>query len=52
VPDLLIERPEKVATPETAETVVVLERVPEPGFVPMARTMEAVEEVTVLPYAS
>jgi hypothetical protein len=48
----LIERPEKVAIPLAAEMVVVPERVPEPGFVPMARRMDAVEEVTVFPYAS
>jgi hypothetical protein len=47
-----MERPEKVATPLVAEMVVAPERVPEPGFVPMVRTMEAVEEVTVFPYAS
>jgi hypothetical protein len=52
VPDLLIERLEKVATPLAAEMVVVPERVPEPGFVPMAIVIDAVEEVTVFPCAS
>jgi hypothetical protein len=47
-----MESPEKVATPLTAEMVVVPERVPEPGFVPMAIVIDAVEEVTVFPYAS
>ena len=47
-----MESPEKVATPLTAEIEVVPERVPEPGFVPMERTMEAEEEVTVFPCAS
>ncbi len=52
VPALLIESPEKVATPLTALTVAVPESVPEPGFVPIARVMEAVEDVTVFPWAS
>jgi hypothetical protein len=48
----LIESPEKVATPEIAETVVVPERVPDPGFVPIAKVIDAVDVVTVFPYAS
>ncbi len=47
-----IDRPEKVATPLTALTVVVPESVPPPGFVPMAMVTWSVAEVTVLPLAS
>ena len=36
MPDLLIDRVEKVATPLTAATVVVPDRVPEAGLVPIA----------------
>jgi len=49
---LSIERFEKVATPLTAATVFVPLRVPEAGFVPMARVTEAEEEVTTFPFAS
>src|SRR5262245_25444110 len=52
VPDLSMERLEKVATPPTADTVVVPDSVPPPGLVPMATVMLAVELVTVLPKAS
>ena len=38
-----------VATPATADTGVVPESVPPPGFVPIASVMVAVELVTVLP---
>src|SRR5512134_3999752 len=47
-----MERLEKVATPLTADTVVVPESVPPPGLVPMATVMLAVELVTVFPNAS
>src|SRR5437773_2395522 len=47
-----MERPGKEATPELAATVVVPERVPPPGFVPMARVTLAVELVTVFEKAS
>src|SRR5690349_6261421 len=43
---------EKVATPLTAATVVVPERVPLAGLVPIAAVMLAVAVVTVLPWAS
>ena len=43
---------EKVAVPETALTVVVPLRVPPPGFVPIARVMEALLLVTMFPPAS
>ena len=46
-----IERSEKVATPFTAATVFVPLKVPEDGFVPIARVTEA-EEFTRLPFAS
>lgn len=52
VPDLLIERPEKVATPLTALTVAVPESVPPPGFVAIATVIDADEVVTVFPPAS
>ena len=42
----------KLATPDTAFLAVVPDRVPPPGFVPMATVMEAVELVTVLPSLS
>src|SRR3989440_9108557 len=45
-------RSEKVATPLTAATVVVPERVPLAGLVPMATVMLVVAVVTVLPWAS
>jgi len=51
-PALSMERPEKVATPFTAATVVVPESAPEAGLVAMARVIEALEAVTVLPWAS
>src|SRR3954467_5260940 len=47
-----MERLENVATPPTADTVVVPESVPLPGLVPMAIVMLAVELVTVLPNES
>src|SRR2546422_1035408 len=43
---------ENVATPFTAATVVVPERVPLAGFVPIATVMLVVAVVTVLPWAS
>src|SRR5437867_2350466 len=45
-------RLKKVATPLTAATVVVPERVPLAGLVPMATVMLVVAVVTVLPWAS
>src|SRR3989441_908714 len=45
-------RLEKVATPLTAATVVVPERVPLAGLVPIASVMLVVPVVTVLPWAS
>src|SRR3954463_12991865 len=47
-----MERLEKVATPLTADTVVVPDSVPPPGLEPMATVMLAVELVTVLLKAS
>src|SRR3954454_6049410 len=47
-----MERLENVATPLTADTVVVPESAPPPGLVPMATVMPAVELVTVLLKAS
>src|SRR3954468_4022829 len=47
-----MERLEKVATPPTADTVVVPDSVPPPGLAPIATVMLAVELVTVLPNAS
>src|SRR5687768_6983346 len=47
-----MERLEKVATPPTADTVVVPDSVPPPGLVPIATVMLAVELVTVFPNAS
>src|SRR5262249_5929647 len=49
---LLMLRVEKVATPATAFTFVVPDRVPADGFVPMAIVMAVVALVTVLPCAS
>jgi len=51
-PDLLMLKPEKLACPETAFTVRVPASVPPPGFVPMAIVTGALDEVTVLPFAS
>jgi hypothetical protein len=48
VPDLSIDRPEKVATPFTAVTVSAPDNVPPPGFVPIEMVMLAADEVTVL----
>src|SRR5512132_130895 len=51
VPTLSMERLEKVATPFTADTVVVPDSVPAPGLIPMATVTLAVElgpVVTVL----
>src|SRR3989441_928117 len=45
-------RLEKVATPLTAATVVVPERVPLAGLVPIASVMLVVAVVTMLPWAS
>src|SRR4051794_27272810 len=47
-----MERLENVATPATADTVVVPDSVPLPGLVPIATVTLAVELVTVLPNAS
>src|SRR5438093_1310766 len=47
-----MDRLERVATPFTAPTVVVPDRAPPPGLVPMATVMLATELVTVLPNAS
>src|SRR3954464_3262343 len=47
-----MERLENVATPLTADTVVVPDSVPPPGLVPIATVMLAVELVTVLLNAS
>src|SRR5437899_1985711 len=52
VPGLLMFRFAKVATPLTAATVVVPERVPLAGLVPIATVMLVVAVVTVLPWAS
>src|SRR5262245_54656860 len=52
VPTLSMERLENVATPLTADTVVVPDSVPPPGLVPMATVTLAVELVTVLLKAS
>src|SRR5690242_21754215 len=43
---------EKVATPDTAGTVLVPERAPPPGLVPIATVMLPKKLVTVLPSAS
>ena len=52
VPDLLMLRPENVLTPATAAPVVVPERIPADGLVPIATVMAAVEVVTGFPFAS
>lgn len=52
LPDLLMFKPEKVATPEVAASEAVPERVPAAGFVPMATAIVAVDVVTVFPFAS
>jgi len=44
--------PEKVATPATAATVLVPDKVPVLGFVPIATVMFPVNPVAVLPLAS
>ena len=50
---MLIEQPEKVATPELAVPgLVVHVNVPPPGLVPMASVTLALLDVTVLPPAS
>ncbi len=46
---MLIESPLNVATPFTALTVVVPDNVPDPGFVPIAMVIDALELVTVFP---
>src|SRR5437667_12710263 len=45
-------RPENVATPATAATVFVPDKVPVLGFVPIATVMFPVNPVAVLPLAS
>ena len=52
VPNLSILRPLKVATPLTALTVAVPDKVPPPGLVVIVSETEAEEVVTVLPPAS
>src|SRR5207245_2521989 len=52
VPGLLMLRFAKVATPLTAATVVVPERVPLAGLVPISIVMLVVAVATVLPWAS
>src|SRR5207244_2215955 len=52
VPGLLMLTFAKVATPLTAATVVVPDRVPLAGLVPIATVMLVVAVVTVLPWAS
>src|SRR6266699_3515744 len=52
VPVLLMLTPENVATPATAATVVVPDRVPLPGLVPIASVTLPVNPVTVFPWAS
>src|SRR2546422_7765054 len=44
--------PEKLATPATAATVLVPDRVPVLGFVPIATVMFPVNPVAVLPFPS
>src|SRR6266550_4030610 len=44
--------PENVATPATAATVVVPDRVPLPGLVPIASVTLPVNPVAVFPWAS
>src|SRR6267143_656859 len=43
---------EKLATPATAATVAVPDRVPAPGFVPIAMVTLPVKPVAVFPWAS
>src|SRR5215472_12393631 len=53
VPALLMDRPEKVATPEATVTAATPLSVPPAGLVPMARlTVVALSEVSMLPLAS
>src|SRR6266480_737373 len=52
VPELLMLRFAKVATPLTAATVLVPARIPLAGLVPIASVMLVVAVVTVLPWAS
>src|SRR2546421_737819 len=52
VPAVSMLRLEKVATPLTAAAVVVPERVPPFGFVPIATMILVVAVITVLPWAS
>ena len=52
MPALSIDRSAKLATPAVAFLVVVPDRVPPAGLVPMARVMAAVEEITELPKLS
>jgi hypothetical protein len=52
VPSALKERSENVAAPFTATIGVVPESVAEPGFVPIARAIEALEVVTTMPEES
>src|SRR5437773_2684762 len=52
VPALSMLSPEKVATPATAATVLVPDRVPVPGFVPIATVMLPVTPVAVFPWPS
>jgi hypothetical protein len=47
-----MERLEKIATPLTAVTGVVPESVPDPGLLPIAMAIEAVDVVTTLPEES
>src|SRR6266550_5898540 len=52
MPVLLILRPENAATPATAVTLVVPERVPLPGFAPVATVTLPANPAAVLPWAS
>src|SRR2546429_3904925 len=52
VPDLLIVRPEKLATPPTAVWVGVPDSAPPPGLLPMARVTFAANPVAVFPKLS
>ena len=53
MPDLAIEQPAKVATPDVAATgFVVHVNVPPPGLVPIANVTLALLDVTVFPPAS
>src|SRR5262249_61855097 len=52
-PGVSMDRPEKVATPETTVTAAPPLRVPPAGLVPIARlTFVALSETTILPLAS